>query len=380
MEPYSSERLRLKRLGEDWEFRSEADLEDFLWLYLESLFNIVPLKRQFPIAGQVCDILALDADRRLLIIELKNEEDRYVVSQITRYYHAILQEKPLAEAIDYSQDIKLIVVAPSFHRDNFTDNKYSQLDIQFLNFKLAVENNRFTFNLRDTENISFASVTIAYQEYKNEKSIPEPPRKLISLLANTGDADRKAILQIREQILEFDERIQEFISGSSILYGSSKNKLCAELRYDTPRQSIALFLWLPNITSRRSTAKKITARMRIWTNWLEVSAIGHVPKGIGRMISLEELRSGSVRPLKKLLPRPNSFESPERYFSDPTYREKFADKQKFLTINPHYKNGMAMSSENYISLINKMGIDEIAPSALLQNFVNLTLKTWIERL
>lgn len=380
MTSHSIEGLKFKRLGEKWEFRSEADLEDFLWLHLEELFNVAPLKRQFSVAGQVCDILALDVDRRLLIIELKNEEDRYVVSQITRYYHALLEEQPLAETVDYSKNIKLIVVAPSFHRDNFTDNRYSQLDINFLLFNIAIEHNNLTFNLRDTEGRDFANITAPYQESKEEKLIPEPPRKLINLLINIGEIERKAFLQVRDNILGFDGRIQEFVSGSSILYGSSKSKLCAELRHDPTRQSLALFLWLPNITSRRTTAKKVTARMRIWTNWLEVSAIGHVPKGTGRMISLEELRSGSVRPLKKLLPRPNSFESPERYFSDPAYREKFADRKKFLTTNPHYKNGMAMSSESYISLISKMGIDEIESSALLQDFVNLALKTWLERL
>jgi len=43
-------------------------------------------RRQHYINGNYCNILALGEQRNLVIIELKNDDDRYVVQQITRYY------------------------------------------------------------------------------------------------------------------------------------------------------------------------------------------------------------------------------------------------------------------------------------------------------
>ncbi|MGK7882179.1 MAG: endonuclease NucS domain-containing protein [Crocosphaera sp.] len=369
------ETVKLKKTGHKWEFQSEAHLEDFLWSCLGEILGATPLKRQFSINGQFCDILAVAHDKRLLIIELKNEEDRYVVSQITRYYDALLEEKPLKDLVDYSQTIQPVVIAPSFHRDNLIDRKYSQLNIKFLQFDLLVTSNNFTFNLNDIENNKKLSITFPYQQELQNRLIPEPPRKLLNLLAEINECDRKAILTIREKIMTFHDRMKEFPLNSNILYGSTKTKSCAELRYDETRKTLALFLWLPHVTSRGPRAKQIIARMRIWTDWQNVSALGHITKGSGRMISFEEYHSGSVKPLKKLLP-PNSWgDSPERFFSDKAYREKFVERRKYLALNPHYTSGIAMSTETYFTLI-KRG----KKSFFLQDLINLALETWIEKL
>lgn len=122
----------LRKTGESWEFASEAALEDFIWQNLQQLLGFTPLQRQYAVKGEVCDILALDDQKQLVILELKNAEDRYVIQQLTRYYDNLLDEKPFAEQIDYDQPVKLIAAAPCFHRHNLIDCKYDLLKIDLL--------------------------------------------------------------------------------------------------------------------------------------------------------------------------------------------------------------------------------------------------------
>ncbi|MBD2341801.1 DUF91 domain-containing protein [Calothrix sp. FACHB-156] len=119
----------LRKTGTGWEFASEAALEDFVWNHLSQLLDLVPLKRQYAVRGEICDILALKQTKQLVILELKNTEDRYIVQQLTRYYDNLLDEKPFAEKIDYNQPVRLLAIAPSFHRHNLIDCKYNLLKI-----------------------------------------------------------------------------------------------------------------------------------------------------------------------------------------------------------------------------------------------------------
>ncbi|NES65022.1 MAG: DUF91 domain-containing protein, partial [Okeania sp. SIO2D1] len=54
------------------------------------LLGLNVLDRQYIINNQRCDILAVDSHKKLVILELKNVEDRGIVQQLTRYYDALL--------------------------------------------------------------------------------------------------------------------------------------------------------------------------------------------------------------------------------------------------------------------------------------------------
>ena len=69
--------MGLIQTGEVWQFRTEADLEELAWHHLPELLRLKPLSRQFSIGGKFCDILAVEPSQRLIVIELKNTEDRY---------------------------------------------------------------------------------------------------------------------------------------------------------------------------------------------------------------------------------------------------------------------------------------------------------------
>lgn len=129
----------LKRLKTKFVFESELALENFVWTHLEELLELQPIERQFRVNDQICDILAVDKKQRLHILELKNSLDRYIVQQLTRYYDALLSQKPWDDAIDYSQPIQLIAVCPTFHPHNHVDLKYSTLNFDFLKFEIAIE-------------------------------------------------------------------------------------------------------------------------------------------------------------------------------------------------------------------------------------------------
>jgi RecB family endonuclease NucS len=67
----------LKNSSGLWNFVDELELENFIWKHLFEIFHLEPLERQSTINGQICDILAVTQNKQLVIIELKNTEDRY---------------------------------------------------------------------------------------------------------------------------------------------------------------------------------------------------------------------------------------------------------------------------------------------------------------
>jgi hypothetical protein len=130
----------LSKSGRNYKFISEEALEVFLCLHLETLLNLVPFKRQLTVNGEISDIFALSQFKQLAILEIKNDEDRYIVQQLTRYYDNLISQKPFASEIDYDLPIRLIAIAPNFHRHNYVDKKYSCLEIEFWRFELIDRN------------------------------------------------------------------------------------------------------------------------------------------------------------------------------------------------------------------------------------------------
>jgi Endonuclease NucS len=137
----------LKKVGGKVEFKSEAELEKFVYGHLDELLALQPIAKQYRINSDICDILAVDDRQRLSIIELKNVEDRYIVQQLTRYYESLIEEKPFSNLINYDNDIRLIAITPSFHQHNLVDRKHTKLGIEFWSFDIA--------QIKGTKNISF---------------------------------------------------------------------------------------------------------------------------------------------------------------------------------------------------------------------------------
>jgi Endonuclease NucS len=160
-----------KRKDGRFQFKSETELENFVYIHLDKLLDLSPITRQYRIGIEICDILATGDRNNLGIIELKNVEDRYIVQQLTRYYDGLIQNKPKINGIDYRKPAKLIAIAPSFHSHNFIDRKYSKLNIDFFTFAIVAD--------RATGNI-FLELTDVETEVKHMVQIPDVKRNTMA--------------------------------------------------------------------------------------------------------------------------------------------------------------------------------------------------------
>ena len=218
----------LIKLPEGWRFSSEADLEDFVWNNLNKLFGLTPLKRQYIIQSDCCDILALSESGQLVIIELKNIEDRYVVQQLTRYYHSLVTEKPLADIVKYERPIRLIAIAPNFHRHNHIDQLYNKLSVEFFQFEITQLEKYLTLHLKNQERQHMVSEIIPYPQkfiLDDETSVPKLrvlpriPKAFEKLLDERHKNEKDIFLHIREKILSSDDRMIEINTKSQTRYG-----------------------------------------------------------------------------------------------------------------------------------------------------------------
>lgn len=274
----------LRKTGQNWEFVSEAALEDFVWANLKPLLNLTPLKRQYFVKGEVCDILAVDGNRQLVVLELKNTVDRYVVQQLTRYYDALLELKPFDTEVDYGKPIRLIAIAPIFHRHNEIDRKYHKLIFDLLKVVILKIDDRFHLQLQNIDTEQVVNIEILYREIDFsifKEDLSKPSQILLNWLGSYSSDEQEKLLKVREQILSFDKRIQEVTETKSIKYGKGKTKLCAEFCFERKSKKIVLFLWLPIPDHKRQAVGRMQIGMTddcegFW-------AWGHQPNGIGKM-------------------------------------------------------------------------------------------------
>lgn len=343
----------------------------FVRSHLLALFGLSILKQQYTVEGQVCDLLAVNENQQLTILELKNVEDRYLVQQITRYYDVVQRIQPFPEQVDYSQPIRLIAIAPAFHRDNQIDRQYNPLDIEFWQFKVLERTNQIYLRLSNLDTQQQVQVKIPYEERTEAFNIPNPPKSFLNLIAPCRTSEQHSLLQLRDRLLRFDARMQETVRGGSVMYGKSKSKPCAEFRWDRSRTCVVLYLWLPHVLQGCKT-KQGVARMRIWTDWQTVSDLGHVPQGNGRKISVSEWQAGKIRPLNKLLP--SKEENRQRFFNNPQYRREYIGQHYNIGTNPHYRAGLALLFEHYARWIDQ---PKLQPS--LECLLDLALETWLKR-
>ncbi|HEY9749677.1 MAG TPA: hypothetical protein V6C63_13415, partial [Allocoleopsis sp.] len=244
-------------------------------------------------SGEICDILAVDDHQGLAILELKNVEDRYLIQQLTRYYANLVEEQPFQQDIDYSRPIRLIAIAPSYHRHNVVDSEYSKLEFELLQFSVIKDENGFHLLLQQFEK-EFApkQYPIAYQEIETPEvdGIPEIPELLVRWLGGCTREEQEGFLRLRSKLLSCSPRMKEIVDKRVIQYGSGKTRLCAEIYFQRKSQRPILFLWLPTPTTYLwSRAKRVVVgRLRIWTDGKTISHVGHVAEGFGRMKTQEE--------------------------------------------------------------------------------------------
>jgi Endonuclease NucS len=278
-----------------WRFISEEVLEDFLWLNLPFL-GLEGLARQYGINGDICDIIARDAQGQLVILELKNCEDRGIVQQLTRYCDDTLTEtRAFTAQTEHNLGVRLIAIAPSFHRHNWIDRKHHKLSFEFYTFKVIQNHEGFYLQLVEQPDMNKTlqiKLPIAEEpEAKEQVKIP-PSRELKNILARCSEQEVRGITQLRESLLSVN-RMEEIPQSGKVLFGRG-TRICAEVRYIEKRQCAALFLWLPEVRVTRpmsnapADAKQIGnyiyrvrsfVRMAVLTNWQSISDIVVLERG-----------------------------------------------------------------------------------------------------
>lgn len=281
-----------------WHFASEAALEKFAWEHLQALLGLTPLKRQHNSNGEICDILAVSPDKALTIVELKNVEDRYLIQQLTRYYANLLAEKPFQSAIDYTQPVRLIGIAPTYHRHNLIDQAHSKLLIELLQFAVIQEQEAFYLRLQTPQQVLVQTYAIPYQPMALPAiaNVPEPPALLQTWLGGCTQAEQEGFLKVRGKILACHPRMKEVVEKKSMHYGAGKSKPCAEILLQQRSQKPILFLWLPTPGTHQNPVyravdsnevigiqKPVIGRLRLWTNGQAISHLGHIAEGFGIM-------------------------------------------------------------------------------------------------
>ncbi|BAY13399.1 recombinase RecB [Calothrix sp. NIES-2098] len=268
----------LRKTEQGWMFKEEHLLENFIWDSLESTLDLIPLKRQFSIKGEYCDILAKTKNNQLVVLELKNCEDRYLIHQLTRYYHSLQLEQPLEDSIDYSQPIRLMAIAPDFHKHNYIDRRYSLLKIEFIRFAIFNQLDKFYLHLylEGRQEITIQR-PIPFIEVKDnqevlilENQVDKPPRMLLNFLDTLSPLTKIEVLRLRETILGYDKSIREIKDGRSIFYGRGKTKPLCQLKLISRTQPAQInylqcYLWLP-IPKRLLRFNKTTGIGRMYLN------------------------------------------------------------------------------------------------------------------
>jgi RecB family endonuclease NucS len=289
-----SSEYTLIQKGTLWEFSRESEFEDYLWENLDVLLGVKPLKRQYYSQGNFCDILAVTSQKELAILELKITEDRYILQQLTRYYHSLYKERPFSDEIDFNKPVKLIAMLPKVHSDNLIDAIYSKLNINFITYNLSEESEKVYLSLIDHASqlqISKTEIRLKASEY-DDGELPKIPSKLLKILSQSSQEEKAKILAVRSNFLRFNKKINETISGDSVIYGCGKTKPIMEIRFDTLREKPTLFLWLPFSSSQTMgyKSRRTILRIKIWTDWLHVFYFGYIRSGNGVMITPEEYK------------------------------------------------------------------------------------------
>lgn len=362
----------LRKTGQGWEFENEEALEDFTWANLTQLLGLIPLKRQYMVKGQICDILAVDDNKRLVVLELKNIEDRYIVQQLTRYYDALLEEKPFNEVVDYSQSIRLIAIIPKIHRDNLTDRKYHHLSIQFLQFEFVNSGERLYLQLKDIDTEKLFHLETPLQEKDITEILSTPPKLLQKLLSSCNLEQIRVIIEIRNQILSFEQRMEEISIAGMIKYGNGKSKtskFCAEFCSDS-KGELFIFLWLP----LKGLKSQKVCRARIWTDWNDKALIeGYVVEGIGSNISLSK---------KVILNRDKRLK--KNSLGQVTYETERKDIVQYCKdinrIRGRIAKSQPVTHEEIKHIEAYIEEHDIVPYKSLKSLVDLALKKWLERL
>ena len=270
-------------------FKSEALLEEFIWLHLPQLLDLNSVAKQYFINEKNrSDILALDAQNRLAIIELKNSGGKASLDQLLRYKKALMRHPPDSKEfaqVDWKQEFSLISIAADF---STPAKEYAARHLPnslLLQYEIdRSKDNRYYLILRDLEGKVYRKQEIEVVEDSLFDSLP--PFLQAYLLTQPEIKDR--ILEIIQKILDYHPSIQfetefnRYYDTKDLRFGKFNKqgqmmhkKTCACFSYYCPpkHQEIGLSLsvrlptmWIIPKRDNFAQRGKIIGGVTIWTD------------------------------------------------------------------------------------------------------------------
>ncbi len=248
-------------------FKSEALLEEFIWLHLNSLLKLDKIKKQHIINKQNrSDILGVTASGKLAILELKKGGSKGSIEQLIRYKDNLVNERPSTpefSKVDFSQGYLPIAIASNFS-DNartYAESKLPGCLLLTYEIQRTLSNESYLI-LKNSDDSILSKVKVEIIEDPLFESLPS---FMQGYLLENPDT-RGNILELIETILDyhpdirFDSQVDysEDVSKSLIFAKYNKkgkilnNKNCADFTYrygnSYPNGQFRLTVYLPTIT------------------------------------------------------------------------------------------------------------------------------------
>jgi Endonuclease NucS len=302
---------RFRIYGDVAEFETERQLENFFCDVVISKLGLKFLANQYVCKNGVCDILAKGNNNQLIIIELKNTKDSHIFEQITAYFNSLENERPFSDQVDYNQRIELITVCPTYSdRAKYIMGHISNLKAIYYELKPQEEALKFTlFDWLSKLELVSIQISNSYR-LTSEINLPVAPQNFINLLNKCSTEEKDLAILIRTQIYrfsqEFNLRISETPMGKCLRFEKTKQFSIAEISWDSKRNNMAIYLWLPFLTvnggiNNSKESYQRTSMMRIWVVNGNVQYLGYVENGKKSWVVItdDEISSGAfTKPVK----------------------------------------------------------------------------------
>ncbi|MDJ0635934.1 MAG: type I restriction enzyme HsdR N-terminal domain-containing protein [Xenococcaceae cyanobacterium MO_188.B29] len=257
--------------------KSESLLEEFIWLNLNELLKINPLKRQYFVNNKNrTDILGITQERSLAIIELKKKGGKGSINQLITYRENVLKyssQYSILSEVNFEQDFVLIAIAGHFspQAQKYANSKLPEALLLTYEIQKS-QNNEYSLILRNHNNKIYSRVKIDIIEDSLFDSLPS----LLQGYLIDNPQHRIPIISIIKQMISFSSDIKFETSSyydsngdlqKNLLFAKYNqkneilnNKICTEFHYYySPADKITrlyLSVYLPTIDLNIRNSKR----------------------------------------------------------------------------------------------------------------------------
>ncbi|MBU3897076.1 MAG: hypothetical protein KJ697_04055 [Nanoarchaeota archaeon] len=256
--------------------KGEAELQGIIEKYLPQLLKAYLIRSKYKMPKGEIDTLALSEDGIPCIIEYKREKDESIINQIVFYYDWLSQQSTKAEfeklkdsvpelnslTVDWSQGIRLIVIAKSF-------SKWDESLIRHLNTDIEV----YTYSYHENE-LDLHREKIGLTERKS----PASTQRNITYeehLVKADDSTKQILEELRTQVLNLGNDIEEGYTIGYIKYVVNTTFLSIHVY----RTNLTLHLRVDekSFTDPKKITKDISGRNWSVTREFKVESVEDIP-------------------------------------------------------------------------------------------------------